>query len=196
MSTAGHELPAAIVHARDPYHRIDILDTSRHIRVEVGGETVADTRRARVLFEASLPPRWYIPREDVRADVLVESDKRTGCAYKGFASYDSVRTSGELEEDLVWRYDEPRREAERIKGYLAFFNERVELEGHRRQDEHVRRAGGGRGGRRRCRARGWQRPCPSPLAPQETGEEDCHHEGREERAPRSATDGHNGHSAQ
>ena len=117
----------AIVHARDPYHRIDILDTSRHIRVEVGGETVAETRRARVLFEASLPPRWYIPREDVRADVLVESDKRTGCAYKGFASYDSVRTSGELEEDLVWRYDEPRREAERIKGYLAFFNERADI---------------------------------------------------------------------
>jgi len=117
----------AIVHARDPYHRIDILDTSRHVRVEVDGENVAETRRARVLFETSLPPRWYIPPEDVRSDALVESEKRTGCAYKGFASYHSVRAAGELAEDLVWHYAEPRPEAERIAGYLAFFNERADI---------------------------------------------------------------------
>ncbi len=117
----------AIVHARDPYHRVDVLDTSRHVRVEVRGETVAETRRARVVFETSLPPRWYIPPEDVRTEALVESDKRTGCAYKGFASYHSVRAGGELEEDLVWRYDAPRPEADRIAGYLAFFNERADV---------------------------------------------------------------------
>jgi uncharacterized protein (DUF427 family) len=117
-----------IVHARDPYHRIDILDTSRHVRVLVNGEVIADTRRARVLFETGLPPRWYIPPEDVRPDVLVESDKRTGCAYKGFASYRSVHAGEAEEDDLVWFYPEPRREAERIAGYLAFFNERVDLQ--------------------------------------------------------------------
>jgi uncharacterized protein (DUF427 family) len=118
----------AIVHARDPYHRVDILDTSRHVRVLVGREVVAETRRARALFETGLPPRWYIPPEDVRADLLVGSDKRTGCAYKGFASYWSVGAGGEQEDDLVWFYPEPRRDAERIAGYLAFFNERVDIE--------------------------------------------------------------------
>jgi uncharacterized protein (DUF427 family) len=118
----------AIVHARDPYHRVDVLDSSRHVRVSVNGEVVAETRRARVIFETGLPPRWYIPPEDVRQEVLVPSDKRTGCAYKGFASYHSVRAGGEEEADLVWCYHEPRHDAERIAGYLAFFNERVDLE--------------------------------------------------------------------
>jgi uncharacterized protein (DUF427 family) len=118
----------AIVHARDPYHRIDILDTSRHVTITVNDEVVAETRRAKVLFETGLPPRWYLPREDVRSDALVESDTVTGCAYKGFASYWSVRAGEEEEKDLVWTYREPRLEAERIKDYLAFFNERVDIE--------------------------------------------------------------------
>jgi uncharacterized protein (DUF427 family) len=118
----------AIVHVRDPYHRVDVLDTSRHVRVSVNGELVAESHRARVIFETGLPPRWYIPPEDVRMELLVSSDKQTGCAYKGFASYWSVRAGGETEEDLVWFYPQPRREAERVAGYLAFFNERVDLE--------------------------------------------------------------------
>jgi uncharacterized protein (DUF427 family) len=118
----------AIIHPRDPYHRIDILESSRHVKITVDGEVVAETRRARVLFETGLPPRWYIPREDVHSDALVESEKVTGCAYKGYASYWSVRVGGADEEDLVWTYREPRPEAERIKDYLAFFNERVDIE--------------------------------------------------------------------
>jgi uncharacterized protein (DUF427 family) len=118
----------AIVHVRDPYHRVDVLDSSRHVRVLVDGEVVAETRRARVIFETGLPPRWYFPPEDVRADVLVPSEKQTGCAYKGFASYHSVNVNGALEEDLVWTYPEPRPDAERIRDYLAFFNERVDIE--------------------------------------------------------------------
>jgi uncharacterized protein (DUF427 family) len=118
----------AIVHARDPYHRVDILRSSRHLKVSVNGEVVAETRRPLALFETGLPPRWYIPREDVRTELLEDSDKRTGCAYKGFASYWSVRAGDELEEDLVWCYPDPTRDVERIKGYLAFFNERVDIE--------------------------------------------------------------------
>jgi uncharacterized protein (DUF427 family) len=116
------------VHARDPYHRLDVLDTSRHIKVSLHGEPLAETRSARVLFETGLPPRWYIPLEDVREDLLTPSEKRTGCAYKGFASYWSVRVGDTLEEDLVWTYREPRHEVERIAGYLAFFNERTDIE--------------------------------------------------------------------
>jgi uncharacterized protein (DUF427 family) len=118
----------AIVHARDPYHRVDVLDTSRHVRVSVNAEVIADTTRAKVIFETGLPPRWYIPAEDVRAEALVDSDTRTGCAYKGFASYKSVRAGGELEEDLVWVYTDPRREVAPIKDLLAFFNERADIE--------------------------------------------------------------------
>ena len=115
----------AIVHARDPYHRVDVLATSRHVRVSVNGETVAETTRGR--WRCSRPAcrtRWYFPREDVRLDLLTPSDTRTGCAYKGFASYWSVGD----EDDVVWSYPEPRREAERIRDHLAFFNERVDIE--------------------------------------------------------------------
>jgi uncharacterized protein (DUF427 family) len=122
------EEEVAIVHPRDPYHRIDVLDTSRHVKVSLDGEPLADTTRARVLFETGLPPRWYIPAEDVRSELLVESDGRTGCAYKGFASYWSVRIGDRTEEDLVWTYREPRREVEPIAGYVAFFNERTDIE--------------------------------------------------------------------
>jgi uncharacterized protein (DUF427 family) len=118
----------AIVHVRDPYHRVDVLDSSRHVRVTVNGELVAETRRPRVIYETGLPPRWYFPPEDVRVDALLPSDKHTGCAYKGFASYHSVRAGGEEEGDLVWFYPEPARDVEPIKGYLAFFNERVDIE--------------------------------------------------------------------
>ena len=116
-----------IVHVRDPYHRTDVLDSSRHVRVELGGETVAESSSTRVLFETGLPPRWYFPPDAVRAEVLSPSDTVTGCAYKGHASYHSVRAGGLEETDLVWFYPEPLRDAERIRDRLCFFNERVDL---------------------------------------------------------------------
>ncbi len=117
----------AIGHARDPYHRIDVLDTSRHIVVSVAGQVVAETRRARVLFETGLPPRWYIPAADVREEALVPSTSHTICAYKGQASYWSIRAGERIARDLVWYYPDPRHDAARVAGFLCFFNERVEL---------------------------------------------------------------------
>ena len=78
------------VHPRDPYHRVDVLESYRHVRVSVNGEVIAETDRPRILFETGLPPRYYITPEDVREDVLVESEKKTQCPYKGVASYHSV----------------------------------------------------------------------------------------------------------
>ncbi|MGQ0603256.1 MAG: DUF427 domain-containing protein, partial [Anaerolineales bacterium] len=75
------------VHARDPYKRIDVCHSSRHLRVVVGGETVADTRRPCLLFETSLPTRYYIPKADVRMELLEPSNSHTRCPYKGAASY-------------------------------------------------------------------------------------------------------------
>jgi uncharacterized protein (DUF427 family) len=111
------------VHPRDPYHRIDVLATDRHIRVSLDGELLANTRRAVALFESNLPPRWYIPREDVIAE-LEPSDSVTSCPYKGTAGYYSVGGA----KDLVWYYEDPLVEVGRIKGLLCFFNERVDLE--------------------------------------------------------------------
>ncbi len=111
------------VHARDPYHRIDVLATDRHVRVSLDGAPLAETRRAVALFESSLPTRWYIPREDVSAG-LEPSDTVTRCPYKGSASYYSVNGS----EDLIWYYADPLPEVGRIKDLLCFFNERVDIE--------------------------------------------------------------------
>jgi uncharacterized protein (DUF427 family) len=116
------------VHARDPYHRIDVLQSDRHIKISLEGQLLAETRRAIGLFEASLPARWYIPREDVLAE-LEPSDTHTGCPYKGTASYHSVKLEdGSVRKDLVWYYDEPLPEVGRIAGLMCFYNEKVELE--------------------------------------------------------------------
>ena len=118
----------AIGHVRDPYHRVDVVDTSRHVRVLVEGEIVADSRRTRAVFETGLPTRWYFPPDDVREDALVQSDTHTICAYKGVASYWSIRAGGDVQEDLAWFYPEPRHDAERVRGYICFFNERLDIE--------------------------------------------------------------------
>jgi uncharacterized protein (DUF427 family) len=81
-----------------------------------------------VLYETGLPPRWYIPPEDVRTDLLVPSAKKTRCAYKGSASYFSVRLGERLLEDVVWTYPDPQHDGEAIRNLLCFFNERVDLE--------------------------------------------------------------------
>jgi uncharacterized protein (DUF427 family) len=116
------------VHPRDPYHRVDILESSRRVKVSVNGEVVAETERPKVLFETGLPPRYYIPPEDVREEALLMSEKTTRCPYKGVASYWSVEAGGERVEDLIWYYPEPIPEAAKIEGLLAFFNEKVDLE--------------------------------------------------------------------
>jgi len=115
-------------HPRDPYHRIDVYPSTSHVRVVVDGEVVAESTRAQVLFETGLPPRYYLPAEDVRADLLEQSEKKTRCAYKGSASYWHVRVGGALHDDLVWAYPEPQHDAEPVRGLLCFFNERVDLE--------------------------------------------------------------------
>jgi uncharacterized protein (DUF427 family) len=114
------------VHPRDPYKRVDVLQSSRWVLVIVAGETVAETRRARFLFETRLPTRYYIPPEDVRRELLVSSDKKTACPYKGQARYYSVKIGDKLFEDLVWYYPDPIAECAKIKGYLCFYNEQVD----------------------------------------------------------------------
>ncbi len=107
---------------------MDVLDSSRHVKVLVNGEVVAETNRPKLLFETGLPTRYYIPPEDVREELLVPSETKTQCPYKGVASYWSVDAGGDLSEDLIWYYPETLPTVDKIAGYLSFFNERVDLE--------------------------------------------------------------------
>jgi len=114
-------------HPRDPFHRIDILRSSRHGRIELDGELVAESSRPRLLFEGSLlPVRYYVPREDVRVPMSA-SDRRTYCPYKGQASYWSPEVGGRTRKNLAWCYETPLREAADVAGLVAFFNERVDV---------------------------------------------------------------------
>jgi uncharacterized protein (DUF427 family) len=115
-------------HPRDPYHRIDVRESSRHVRVLVRGELVAEARRPLVLFETGLPPRYYLDPADVRLDLLAPHGKKTRCAYKGVASHWSVQVGDGLEEAVVWSYTAPDDDARRIKGRYAFYDERVDVE--------------------------------------------------------------------
>lgn len=112
------------VHARDPYKRVDALPSSRHIRVVIDGQTVAETRRPHLLFETNHPVRYYIPQEDVRMDLLIPSATQSRCPYKGPASYWSVKLGAETFPDLVWGYVETIPECPKIRGLVCFFHER------------------------------------------------------------------------
>jgi uncharacterized protein (DUF427 family) len=116
------------VHPRDPYSRIDILASSRHIRVSVDGQDLAKSARPMLLLETSLPTRYYIPKEDVRMDLLEVSGHVTECAYKGRPVHFSVPSLGEAGNHIAWCYENPQPEAEKVKGLIAFYHERVVLE--------------------------------------------------------------------
>jgi len=115
------------VHPHDPYTRIDILHSSRHVEVKVNGVKIADTHRPTMLFETRLPARYYIPKFDVRMDLLIPTDTVTGCAYKGFAQYWSVNTGSQIVKDLVCSYKTPLPENGKIAGLIAFYNERADF---------------------------------------------------------------------
>ena len=118
---------AVIGHPHDPFGRIDCLPSSRHIVVGLNGAVLADTSRAVLLFETLLPVRYYVPRDDVRMDLLEPSDTQTVCAYKGVASYWSAKVGGESVRDVAWSYPEPLHDALPVAGLLCFFNERTDL---------------------------------------------------------------------
>jgi uncharacterized protein (DUF427 family) len=111
-----------VAHPRDPFHRIDIVHSSRHIRIERHGAVLAESTSPYMLFEPPLPVRYYLPASDVSLDLLTPSATRTYCAYKGRASYWSIG-----DEDIAWTYREPLREAVEVTDRIAFFNERVTL---------------------------------------------------------------------
>lgn len=113
-------------HPRDPHKRVDAIGSLRAVRVVLGGETVAVSRRAMFLFETNLPTRYYLPIEDVRMDLLRPTATRSICPYKGTASYWSAEIGGKVFADIAWGYPDPIPECPKIKGLLAFWNEKVD----------------------------------------------------------------------
>ncbi len=109
------EVPAA--------HQIETHPEKRRVQVRINGDTVADSERALALTEGRLPTRWYIPREDISAE-LEPSDRRTTCPFKGDATHYSVGG----EDAVAWSYEEPIEQVAAIRDLVAFYNERVDID--------------------------------------------------------------------
>lgn len=111
-------------HPRDPYRRVDVLESSRHVEVTIDGVTVASTDRPRLVDETGLTPRWYIPRADVDWSALEASDTATYCQYKGTADYWSFTPpEGSPVANVAWGYERPVPEAPKLAGLVAFYAE-------------------------------------------------------------------------
>jgi uncharacterized protein (DUF427 family) len=126
MDAWYEEEEQVFAHARDPYKRADILPSARHVRIVLGGVTIADTWRPQLLIETGLPIRYYIPQEDIRMELLEPTETTTRCPYKGQATYWSVRVGEVVFKDIVWSYQEPLPACMPIAHLLSFFNERVD----------------------------------------------------------------------
>ncbi|MGW5195840.1 DUF427 domain-containing protein [Kribbella sp. NPDC004138] len=111
-------------HAADPYHRIDIRQTSRHLVVRDGDRVVADSSRPVVLYESGFAPRWYVPREDVDTTALTAVEGQTFCPYKGLCSYYDIGAA----HRAAWSYEDAWTEVRRISGLVSFEPDKVEVE--------------------------------------------------------------------
>ncbi len=115
-------------HLRDPYHRVDVRQSSRRVRVLAGDEVVAETTRPKLLSETGLPNRWYLPAGDVRRDALERSPTVTVCPYKGRASYWSLGLGDHSADDVAFSYEEPLENALAAGGHLCFVHPDVDVE--------------------------------------------------------------------
>ncbi|MDF1542851.1 MAG: DUF427 domain-containing protein [Anaerosomatales bacterium] len=95
--------------------------TDRHIRVVLGGVTIADTQRAIKVMETSHPPVYYVPPEDIAPGVLLPSERSTFCEYKGRAGYYHVSAAGVERLDAAWSYPQPSNRFRDLAGYIAFY---------------------------------------------------------------------------
>ena len=116
-----------ISHPRDPFHRIDVRPSSRRVRLEHNGVVLADSARGQWLFEGTFPMiRYYLPRDDVRVDLLPGTIE-TACAYKGHATHYSAIVEGDELKNIAWSYEDPLEDAARVRGMVCFYQERLDL---------------------------------------------------------------------
>jgi uncharacterized protein (DUF427 family) len=108
-------------------HTISTRTANVHVEVTLDGEKLAESDRPVLLDETGLPTRYYLPREDVRTELLRSTSTHTTCPYKGQASYWSAEVGGKVYEDLVWSYESPIPQAAEIDGLMSFYPDRVKL---------------------------------------------------------------------
>lgn len=125
MESIFEEEEEVFGHARDPRHRIEVLRTSRHVRVAAGGVTLAETHRPVMLLETNLPTRFYIPKLDVHFDRLLPSESTSVCPYKGRATQYWSLPAGRA--DVAWCYPFPRLECSLMANHVAFYSELVDV---------------------------------------------------------------------
>lgn len=114
-------------HPKDPHKRIDILNSTRPVKVALDGVTLAESPSPLFLLETSLRTRYYLPPTSVKWEYLSKSDTETYCPYKGRANYYNVTVNGKEHKDLVWYYGYPTAESAPIAGHVCFYNEKVNI---------------------------------------------------------------------
>lgn len=127
MDSWFEEDEEVFVHPRDPHSRVDALPSSRRVRVVIDGVTVAESIHPTLLFETGLPSRYYLPKTDVRMDLMTPTDHVTHCPYKGTARYWSARVGDTTVENIAWSYPTPLPESIKLAGLVAFYNEHVDI---------------------------------------------------------------------
>ncbi len=117
------------VHVRDPYVRVDVIESSRHVEVAVNGTLVAKTDRPRLVTETGLPGRWYIPRVDINLGLLEPSETQSSCGYKGQAKWWNLALPGQdVVPNVAWGYQRPVPNASKLAGLICFFAEKETVE--------------------------------------------------------------------
>ena len=110
----------------DTAHRIEVRPGAQPVRIEIDGEVIAESRRALILEETRCPTRFYLPKTDVRMELLERTATHTHCPYKGDATYWSVQVGDRVVRDAAWSYEEPLPERTDIRGHLCFYASRVD----------------------------------------------------------------------
>lgn len=108
-------------------HAIRIAPIEDHVEVHLEGMLLASSDRALRLDETGLPPRYYLPRDDVRMDSLRSTSFQTQCPFKGDASYFSVEIDGRTHDGIAWSYQTPKPAASNIAGFLSFYPDRAQV---------------------------------------------------------------------
>ncbi|MEX2615832.1 MAG: DUF427 domain-containing protein [Alphaproteobacteria bacterium] len=123
MSDNSHASPGF---SKNPGYVIELLRSSRRVRVVFNGATIADSENVLLMREQNHAPVCYFPLPDVALKHLQRTDHATHCPYKGEASYWTVSVAGRTEDNAVWGYETPYDEVADIKGHVAFYRGRMD----------------------------------------------------------------------
>ena len=113
-------------YAQHPDHNVDVVPNDRRIRIEFAGETIAESSRGLRVLEGRYDPVVYVPREDVRVELLEKTDHTTYCPFKGHASYYTIRAGGQVSENAIWSYEDPYDQVAALKDCVAVYLDRVD----------------------------------------------------------------------